>query len=56
MRCYARQTGAMTIQLINPAGPLPQATYSQVVVASGTTMVFIAGQEPEDAHGNSVGS
>lgn len=44
----------MTIQLINPADLSPQATYTQVVVAAGTTMVFIAGQEPEDVHGNSV--
>src|ERR1700749_1793908 len=48
------QTRAMTIQLINPADLPPQATYTQVVVAAGTTMVFIAGQEPEDVHGNSV--
>jgi enamine deaminase RidA (YjgF/YER057c/UK114 family) len=44
----------MTIQLINPEGLSPQATYTQVVVATGTTMVFIAGQEPEDADSNSV--
>jgi enamine deaminase RidA (YjgF/YER057c/UK114 family) len=44
----------MTIQLINPADLPPQATYTQVVVAAGTTTVFIAGQEPEDVHGNSV--
>src|ERR1700757_4343052 len=44
----------MTLQLINPAGLPPQATYTQVVVAIGTTTVFIAGQEPEDADGNSV--
>jgi Endoribonuclease L-PSP len=48
------QARAMTIELINPAGLPPQATYTQVVVATGTTMVFIAGQEPEDSHGNSV--
>lgn len=34
--------------------PAP-ATYTHVVVATGTTMVFIAGQEPEDAQGNLVG-
>jgi hypothetical protein len=49
------QTRAMTLQLINPADLPPQATYTQVVVAAGTTTVFIAGQEPEDVHGNSVG-
>jgi enamine deaminase RidA (YjgF/YER057c/UK114 family) len=44
----------MTIQLINPADLPPQATYTQVVAAAGTTTVFIAGQEPEDVYGNSV--
>jgi len=45
----------MTLQLINPADLPPQATSTQVVVAAGTTTVFIAGQEPEDVRGNSVG-
>ena len=45
----------MTLQLINP-GDLPEPlTYTHVVVATGTQMVFIAGQEPEDAQGNLVG-
>ena len=45
----------MTLQLINPEGlPVP-STYTHVVVATGTRMVFIAGQEPEDVHGNLVG-
>jgi enamine deaminase RidA (YjgF/YER057c/UK114 family) len=45
----------MTIQLINPAGlPVPR-TYSHAAVATGTRMVFIAGQEPEDATGTLVG-
>ena len=45
----------MTLQLINPENlPVP-STYTHVVVATGTKMVFIAGQEPEDAHGNLVG-
>ena len=38
----------MTVQLINPGGHLAPRTYSQVAVATGTRMVFIAGQEPED--------
>ena len=45
----------MTLQLINPEGLPAPATYTHVVVATGTTMVFIAGQEPEDAQGNLVG-
>ena len=45
----------MTLQLINPDDlPIP-STYTHVVVATGTRMVFIAGQEPEDVHGNLVG-
>jgi enamine deaminase RidA (YjgF/YER057c/UK114 family) len=45
----------MTLQLINPDGlPVP-STYSHVVVATGNRMVFIAGQEPEDARGDLVG-
>jgi enamine deaminase RidA (YjgF/YER057c/UK114 family) len=45
----------MTLELINPEGlPVP-STYSQVAVATGSAMVFIAGQEPEDVDGNLVG-
>ena len=45
----------MTLWLINPENlPTPQ-TYTQVVVATGSKMVFIAGQEPEDRRGNLVG-
>lgn len=45
----------MTLQLINPEGLPTPPTYTHVIVATGTTMVFIAGQEPEDASGNLVG-
>jgi enamine deaminase RidA (YjgF/YER057c/UK114 family) len=45
----------MTLKYINPSDlPTPQ-TYTQVVVATGSKLVFIAGQEPEDIHGNLVG-
>jgi enamine deaminase RidA (YjgF/YER057c/UK114 family) len=45
----------MALELINPEDlPLPQ-TYTQVVVATGSKLVFIAGQEPEDIHGKLVG-
>lgn len=45
----------MTLQCINPKDlPIPQ-TYSQVVIATGSKLVFIAGQEPEDLHGKLVG-
>jgi len=45
----------MTLELINPEGLPTPATYTHVVVAAGTRLVFIAGQEPEDAQGNLVG-
>src|SRR4029077_8313500 len=45
----------VTLQLINPEGLPTPSTYTHVVIATGTTMVFIAGQEPEDAHGDLVG-
>jgi enamine deaminase RidA (YjgF/YER057c/UK114 family) len=46
----------MTLLRINPADlPVP-STYSHVVVARGSRMVFIAGQEPEDVDGNLVGA
>jgi len=45
----------MTLECINPKDlPTPQ-TYTQVVVATGTRLVFVAGQEPEDVHGQLVG-
>jgi enamine deaminase RidA (YjgF/YER057c/UK114 family) len=45
----------MTLEWINPADlPTPE-TYTQVVVAMGTRLIFVSGQEPEDLHGNLVG-
>lgn len=45
----------MTLECINPKDlPTPQ-TYTQVIVARGTRLVFVAGQEPEDIHGKLVG-
>jgi enamine deaminase RidA (YjgF/YER057c/UK114 family) len=44
-----------THELINPDDlPTPQ-TYTHVVVATGSRLVFVAGQEPEDEHGDLVG-
>jgi enamine deaminase RidA (YjgF/YER057c/UK114 family) len=43
----------MTLELINPPDlPMP-STYTQVVVATGSRLVFVAGQEPEDVEGAS---
>jgi enamine deaminase RidA (YjgF/YER057c/UK114 family) len=45
----------MTLQCINPADlPIPEM-YTQVVVATGSRMVFVSGQQPEDIHGKLVG-
>jgi enamine deaminase RidA (YjgF/YER057c/UK114 family) len=45
----------VTLELINPDDlPTPEA-YTHVVVATGTRLVFVAGQEPEDERGNLVG-
>ena len=45
----------MTLECINPKDlPVPE-TYTQVVVVTGTRLVFISGQEPEDVHGKLVG-
>jgi enamine deaminase RidA (YjgF/YER057c/UK114 family) len=45
----------MTIECINPPDlPVPE-TYAQVVVGTGTRLVFVAGQEPEDVRGELVG-
>jgi enamine deaminase RidA (YjgF/YER057c/UK114 family) len=45
----------VTLQLINPEGLPAPPTYTHAIVATGTTMVFIAGQEPEDVSGSLVG-
>ena len=45
----------MALELINPDDlPVPEI-YSQVVVATGSRMVFVSGQQPEDVHGKLVG-
>ena len=66
MRASARRMGArsvpsksllvrMTLECINPEDLPAPLTYTQVVVATGSRLVFVAGQEPEDEHGNLVG-
>jgi enamine deaminase RidA (YjgF/YER057c/UK114 family) len=45
----------MALECINPKDlPTPE-TYTQVVVATGSKLVFLSGQEPEDVHGELVG-
>jgi enamine deaminase RidA (YjgF/YER057c/UK114 family) len=46
----------VTLELINPEElPTPES-YTQVVVARGSRLVFVAGQVADDAQGNLVGS
>ena len=45
----------MTLECINPRDLPTPTTYTQVVVARGTKLVFVAGQEPEDVDGKLVG-
>ncbi|HEY1890393.1 MAG TPA: RidA family protein [Steroidobacteraceae bacterium] len=45
----------MTLDCIHPRDLSTPETYSQVVVATGTKMIFVSGQEPEDIHGQLVG-
>ncbi|TGQ65127.1 MAG: RidA family protein [Mesorhizobium sp.] len=45
----------MTLECINPKDLPTPDTYTQVVVAKGAKLIFVAGQEPEDIHGKLVG-
>jgi len=45
----------VTLECINPPNLPTPDTYTQVVVATGTKLIFVAGQEPEDLHGKLVG-
>ena len=45
----------MTIELLNPEGMPQPEHYRQVSVATGSRMVFLAGQVARDADGNPVG-
>ncbi len=44
----------MTLELINPDELPTPASYTQVVVATGSRLVFVAGQVADDAQGNLV--
>src|ERR1700746_3724981 len=45
----------MTVDTINPKDlPTPEM-YTQVIVARGSKLVFVSGQQPEDIHGKLVG-
>jgi enamine deaminase RidA (YjgF/YER057c/UK114 family) len=44
----------MTLELINPEGLPTPASYTQVIAATGSRLVFVAGQVADDAEGNLV--
>jgi enamine deaminase RidA (YjgF/YER057c/UK114 family) len=46
---------SMTLEPINPEDLPTPPTYTHVIVATGSRIVFVAGQEPEDGQGNLVG-
>jgi len=46
----------MTLELINPAALSVPASYSQLAVATGSRLVFVAGQVADDRQGNLVGA
>jgi enamine deaminase RidA (YjgF/YER057c/UK114 family) len=45
----------VTLRLIDPDDLPTPATYTHAVVATGSRLVFVAGQEPEDSDGRLVG-
>jgi enamine deaminase RidA (YjgF/YER057c/UK114 family) len=45
----------VSLRSINPAGLSTPETYTHAIIASGTHLVFIAGQVAEDGHGKLVG-
>jgi enamine deaminase RidA (YjgF/YER057c/UK114 family) len=46
----------MTFELINPEDLSTPESYTHVIAASGSRLVFVAGQVADDAQGNLVGS
>jgi enamine deaminase RidA (YjgF/YER057c/UK114 family) len=44
----------MTLELINPEQLPTPASYTQVIVATGSRLVFVAGQVADDARGDLV--
>jgi enamine deaminase RidA (YjgF/YER057c/UK114 family) len=45
----------MTLELINPVSMSTPASYTQVVAARGSRLVFVAGQVADDKNGDLVG-
>ena len=45
----------MTLDSFSPPDRPTPASYTQVIIATGRRLVFVAGQVADDAHGNLVG-
>lgn len=45
----------MALHSLNPEGLYQPETFTHVVIATGSRLVFVAGQEPADAQGELVG-
>jgi enamine deaminase RidA (YjgF/YER057c/UK114 family) len=54
-RSRASTVDRVTLECLNPLDLPTPPTYSHVVIATGTKLVFVAGQEPEDEAGSLVG-
>ena len=52
---YRRTSQSMTLERINPEDLSSPLGYTHVIVATGSRLVFVAGQEPEDEQGHLVG-
>ena len=46
----------MTVEVLNPDGLVKPDMYRQVAIATGSRIVFLAGQVARDADGNPVGA
>jgi enamine deaminase RidA (YjgF/YER057c/UK114 family) len=46
----------MTVEVLNPDGLVKPDGYRQVAIATGSRMVFLAGQVARDAHGTPIGT
>jgi enamine deaminase RidA (YjgF/YER057c/UK114 family) len=46
----------MTVEVVNPDGLVKPDAYRQVAIATGSRMVFLAGQVGRDSDGNRVGA
>ncbi|GAA2786993.1 RidA family protein [Saccharopolyspora taberi] len=45
----------MAVELVNPDGLPKPEVYRQLSIATGSKLVFLAGQVARDAHGNRIG-